>query len=103
MTLCNVVIGSLFIKVSLWTKFHRVIFFGKVALDICITLIEQCTLSKAIIHNGHSVKSNFRGSDGSEAKLAVTVSEGPSRMGETASALHLFNSLIKEHSKIFCS
>ncbi len=23
--------------------------------------------------------------------------------GETASALHLFNSLIKEHSKIFCS
>nr|WP_258168913.1 ArsB/NhaD family transporter [Salmonella enterica] len=41
--------------------FHRVIFFGKVALDICITLIEQCTLSKAIIHNGHSLKSNFRG------------------------------------------
>lgn len=33
----------------------------------------------------------------------LLVSEGPSRMGETASALHLFNSLIKEHSKIFCS
>ncbi|GAB0529188.1 hypothetical protein LL01C2_41950 [Escherichia coli] len=48
-------------------------------------------------------KVTLEGSDGSEAKLAVTVSEGPSRMGETASALHLFNSLIKEHSKIFCS
>jgi hypothetical protein len=48
-------------------------------------------------------KVTLGGSDGSEAKLAVTVSEGPSRMGETGSALHLINSLIKEHSKIFCS
>ena len=44
-------------------------------------------------------KVTLEGSDGSEAKLAVTVSEGPSRMGETASALHLFNSLIKEDRK----
>ncbi|GAB5105888.1 hypothetical protein EC2021H102_44950 [Escherichia coli] len=48
-------------------------------------------------------KVTLGGSDGNEAQLAVTVSEGPSRMGETASALDLFISLIKEHSKIFCS
>lgn len=48
-------------------------------------------------------KVTLGGGDGSAAKHAVTVSVGPSRMKETVSPLHLFISLIKEHSKNFCS